>query len=109
MTGFRGTFTVMITPFDDAQAYDARAMARFTNWQIEQRIHGLIPLGSTGEFLSLTKSEQLDVAKTVVDTANGRVPVLLGAGAERTEDAIDKALMARDVGADGIMVISPYY
>ncbi len=109
MTGFRGTFTVMITPFDDAEAFDASAMARFTEWQIEQGIHGLIPLGSTGEFLSLTESEQMQVAKTVVETAKGRVPVLLGAGAERTEDAIDKALMARDVGADGIMVIPPYY
>jgi len=109
MPDFRGTFTVMITPFDSAGMYDADLMASFTEWQIEQGIHGLIPLGSTGEFLSLTDAEQRAVAETVVNTAAGRVPVLLGAGAERTEDAIDKALMARDVGADGIMVIPPYY
>ncbi len=109
MARFRGTYTVMITAFDEAGALDLPALARFTNWQIEEGIHGLIPLGSTGEFLSLTAAEREAVAKCVVDTAAGRVPVLIGAGAERTEDVMDNARMARDLGADGIMVIPPFY
>lgn len=109
MTRFRGTYTVMITAFDESGALDLDAQARFTDWQVRQGIHGLIPLGSTGEFLSLTAAERRRVAACVVEAAAGRVPVLIGAGAERTEDAIDSARMAEDVGADGIMVIPPFY
>lgn len=109
MTRFRGTFTVMITPFDDEGAIDLGRLAAFTDWQVNEGIHGLIPLGSTGEFLSLTAAESREVAACVVDTVAGRVPVLIGAGAERTEDAMDLARMARDIGADGTMIIPPYY
>ena len=109
MKRFRGTYTVMITAFDTDGAVDLDAQARFTDWQIREGIHGLIPLGSTGEFLSMTAAERREVAKCVVETSAGRVPVLIGAGAERTEDAIDNALMAEDIGADGIMVIPPFY
>jgi 4-hydroxy-tetrahydrodipicolinate synthase len=109
MSRLRGTFTVMITPCDAGGAVDLGALAAFTDWQVREGIHGLIPLGSTGEFLSLTEAEQRAVADCVVRAADGRVPVLIGAGAERTEDAMDKARMARDVGADGTMVIPPFY
>lgn len=106
---FRGTYTVMVTAFDDQGALDLDVQARFTDWQIREGIHGLIPLGSTGEFLSLDAAERRAVAKCVVDTAAGRVPVLIGAGAERTEDVIDNCRMAEDLGADGVMIIPPYY
>lgn len=109
MTGFRGTYTVTITAFDEAGNLDLDAQSRFTDWQIGEGIHGLIPLGSTGEFLSLTEAERRAVARAVVETAAGRVPVLVGAGAERTEDAMAAAAMAEEVGADGVMVIPPFY
>lgn len=109
MTRFRGTFTVMITPCDPGGAVDLGSLTAFTDWQVREGIHGLIPLGSTGEFLSLTGDEQRAVAQCVVRAVNGRVPVLIGAGAERTEDAMDKARMARDIGADGTMIIPPFY
>jgi len=109
MTRFRGTFTVMITPCSPDGGVDLVSLAAFTDWQVREGIHGLIPLGSTGEFLSLTGAEQRAVAECVVRTVNGRVPVLIGAGAERTEDAMDKARMARDIGADGTMIIPPFY
>lgn len=109
MARFRGTYTVMVTAFDGAGAVDLGAQARLTDWQIREGIHGLIPLGSTGEFLSMKPDERRAVARTVVEAAAGRVPVLIGAGAERTEDAIAEARMAQDVGADGIMVIPPFY
>jgi 4-hydroxy-tetrahydrodipicolinate synthase len=99
----------MVTAFDETGAVDLDAQRRFTDWQIENGIHGLIPLGSTGEFLSMTDEERHDIARCVLDTAAGRVPVLVGAGAERTEDAIRYAQEAESLGADGVMIIPPYY
>jgi len=109
MIQFRGTYSVMITPFDEAGEIDLGRLEAFTDWQVKEGIHGLIPLGSTGEFLSLSDAEARKVAACVVDTVAGRVPVLVGAGAERTEDAMDLARMARDIGADGTMIIPPFY
>jgi 4-hydroxy-tetrahydrodipicolinate synthase len=109
MSEFRGTYTVLVTAFDADGSLDLQSMARFTDWQVREGIHGLIPLGSTGEFLSLTDDERRAVAKCVVETVDGRVPVLIGAGAERTEDVIANCEMAEGVGADGVMIIPPFY
>jgi 4-hydroxy-tetrahydrodipicolinate synthase len=110
MQPWRGTFTVLITPFTaDGSAVDVPVLKRLVNWQIERGIHGLIPLGSTGEFLSLTPSERTQVIETVVGEAGGRVPVLIGTGAEWTRDAVAHAREAERLGASGVMVIPPYY
>ncbi|MGS0646017.1 4-hydroxy-tetrahydrodipicolinate synthase [Komagataeibacter melomenusus] len=106
---FRGTYTVMITPFDEQGAVDIPALRRFVDWQIESGIHGLVPLGSTGEFLSLTDDERALVAQTVIDQAAGRVPVLIGTGAENTLDVIRYSKSAEQMGADGVMIIPPFY
>ncbi len=110
MTGFKGTYTVMVTPFtEDGRAIDATALARFVDWQIDQGIHGLIPLGSTGEFLSLTDAERHRVAQLVIEGAAGRVPVLIGTAAESTWDAIRYSREAEALGADGVMIVPPFY
>jgi 4-hydroxy-tetrahydrodipicolinate synthase len=107
---FRGTFTVLITPFsEDGRAVDLKALADLVNWQIEQGIHGLIPLGSTGEFLSLTDAEAEAVAETTIKAAAGRVPVLIGTGAEFTDESIRLSQRAEKLGADGVMIIPPFY
>jgi 4-hydroxy-tetrahydrodipicolinate synthase len=106
---FRGTFTVMVTPFDQYGEVDARALADLTEWQIRQGIHGLIPLGSTGEFLSLSRDEKTLVAETVIRTAAGRVPVLIGTGAEDTREVVRMSREAEALGADGVMIIPPFY
>ncbi len=106
---FRGVYTVMITPLADDGSLDLDAMARFTDWQIKEGIHGLIPLGSTGEFLSLSQEERDAVARTVIETAAGRVPVLIGTGAEDTREAVRLSREAQAMGADGVMVIPPFY
>jgi 4-hydroxy-tetrahydrodipicolinate synthase len=109
-TPWRGTFTVLVTPFTpDGGAVDVPALKRLVDWQIEQGIHGLIPLGSTGEFLSMTLPEQEQVIEVCVKQAAGRVPVLIGTGAEWTDDAVAKARLAERMGADGVMVIPPFY
>ncbi|MFK8081707.1 MAG: dihydrodipicolinate synthase family protein [Granulosicoccus sp.] len=106
---FRGTYTVMVTAFDSNGRLDLDAQARFTDWQVREGIHGLIPLGSTGEFLSLRAEERRAVAKCVIDTVAGRVPVLIGAGDEWTDTVIENVAMAEELGADGTMIIPPFY
>jgi len=109
MTDFRGTYTIMVTPFDAQGDLDLRALERYVDWQIESGIHGLIPLGSTGEFLSLSDEEIERVARTVIDRAAGRVPVLIGATAEDTRAAVRLSKRAEALGADGVMVLPPFY
>lgn len=106
---FRGVYTVMITPIGADGRANLDALKDFTNWQIEQGIHGLIPLGSTGEFLSLSEDDWNAVARTVIDTAAGRVPVLIGTGAEDTREAVRLSKKAEEFGADGVMIIPPFY
>jgi 4-hydroxy-tetrahydrodipicolinate synthase len=109
MKTFRGTYTVMITPFAASGEVDVEALRGFVDWQIEQGIHGLIPLGSTGEFLSLDDDEKALVAETVITQAAGRVPVLIGTGAEDTREVVRLSRRAERLGADGVMIIPPFY
>ena len=107
---FRGTYTVLITPFsEDGSAVDFAALADLVDWQIKEGIHGLIPLGSTGEFLSLTDDEAEAVAATAIKAARGRVPVLIGTGAENTLESVRLSKRAEKLGADGVMIIPPFY
>jgi 4-hydroxy-tetrahydrodipicolinate synthase len=106
---FRGVYTVMITPLDPSGAVDLKGLAAFTDWQVKEGIHGLIPLGSTGEFLSLSEEERDGVARTVIETVAGRVPVLIGTGAEDTRESIRLSVKAEAMGADGVMIIPPFY
>lgn len=106
---FRGSYTVMVTPFTETGKLDETALRRFVDWQIAGGAHGLIALGSTGEFLSLTREERDRVAEIVVDQAKGRVPVLVGTAAEWTDEAISLSKSAEAVGADGLMIIPPFY
>ena len=110
MKKFRGTFTVMVTPFtDDSLEINYEVLGKFVDWQIKEGIHGLIALGSTGEFLSLNEEERYNVSKAVVERASGRVPVLIGTGAENTWDVIKYSRDAESLGADGVMIIPPFY
>jgi 4-hydroxy-tetrahydrodipicolinate synthase len=109
MADFRGTYTIMVTPFDAAGAVDVPTLERYVDWQIASGIHGLIPLGSTGEFLSLSDDEIDLVASTVIDRAAGRVPVLIGTTAEDTRVAARRSRRAEALGADGVMVLPPFY
>ncbi|NEI57237.1 4-hydroxy-tetrahydrodipicolinate synthase [Rhizobium leguminosarum] len=106
---FRGVYTVMITPLDPSGAVDLKGLTAFTDWQVKEGIHGLIPLGSTGEFLSLSEEERDSVARTVIETVAGRVPVLIGTGAEDTRESIRLSVKAEAMGADGVMIIPPFY
>jgi len=110
MSQFRGNYTVLVTPFTaDGMSVDTAALRRLVNWQIEQGIHGLIPLGSTGEFLSVSREEREQITEVCVSEARGRVPILIGTGAEATFDAVELAREAEAMGADGTLIIPPFY
>src|SRR5690606_13998193 len=99
----------MVTPFDGEGRLDEKALRGFVDWQIAQGTHGLIPLGSTGEFLSMTREERARPASIVVEQAAGRVPVLVGTAAEWTDEAVDRSREAERLRADGVMIVPPYY
>ncbi len=110
MTNFEGSFTVMVTPFSEGgDGIDVPALRRFVDWQIGEGVPGLIPLGSTGEFLSIGEEERVQVVETVVGQAAGRVPVLVGTADEWTDKAVAFSRQVERLGADGVMVVPPYY
>jgi 4-hydroxy-tetrahydrodipicolinate synthase len=105
---FKGAFTALVTPFKDGQV-DEEAYRELIEWQIEEGIDGLVPCGTTGESATLSHEEHKQVVKICVEQARGRVPVLAGAGSNSTAEAIDLTRYAREAGADGALLITPYY
>jgi 4-hydroxy-tetrahydrodipicolinate synthase len=106
---FRGVGTALITPFKESGALDEAALERFVDWQIGEGVNFLVPCGTTGENPALTQEEHARVVGIVVETTAGRVPVLAGAGSNNTQTAIELARIAIDLGADGLLTITPYY
>lgn len=107
---FRGTYTVLVTPFrQDGAAVDLPALERLIAYQLDQGIDGLIPLGSTGEFLSVSRDERTAIIETTLRAAAGQVPVLAGTGAEDTREAVALSREAERLGAAGVLVIPPFY
>jgi 4-hydroxy-tetrahydrodipicolinate synthase len=109
MKTFRGTYTVMITPFTPAGDVDVAALRGFVDWQIAQGIHGLDPLVSPVDIVALNDLKKALVAETVITQAAGRVPVLIGTGAEDTREVVRLSRRAEKLGADGVMIIPPFY
>lgn len=108
MTQFKGSITALVTPFKDG-AVDEAAFRAFINWQIEQGTHGLVPVGTTGESPTLSHKEHDRVIEICVDEVKGRVPVIAGAGSNSTEEAIGFSRHAEKVGADAVLIVTPYY
>lgn len=105
---FRGILTALITPFKDG-ALDLPALVRLTERQLDAGVHGLVPLGSTGESATLTFEERAEVIRTVIETARGRVPVIVGAGTNDTRTTIENVKQAQQLGATAAMAVTPYY
>ena len=105
---FKGVNTALITPFKDGQI-DKIALRDLVNWQIQQGVHGLVPVGTTGESPTLSHEEHDEVIEITVTEAGGRVPVIAGAGSNNTSEAIRLAKHAEEVGANAVLIVSPYY
>src|SRR5262245_5564030 len=106
---FTGVGTALITPFTKDGSLDESAVKRLVKRQIESGVHFLSPCGTTGEAPTLTHRDKLRVVELVVEEANGRVPVLAGAGGYDTKDVIELARDVERVGANGILSVTPYY
>ena len=105
---FKGSITALITPFKNG-TIDEKSYRAHVNWQIEQGTHGLVPVGTTGESPTLSHDEHKRVVEWCVQETNGRIPVIAGAGSNNTKEAIDFAQHAQKAGANGVLVVTPYY
>ncbi|MBI4579184.1 MAG: dihydrodipicolinate synthase family protein [Planctomycetes bacterium] len=106
----RGVLCALATPFSaDGSRVDEPALRDLVDGLIGQGIHGLVPCGSTGEFAALRREERKQVVEVVIDQTGGRVPVVPHTGATSTAIAIELAQHAESLGADGVMVVQPYY
>ncbi len=105
---FQGIYTALITPFKNGKI-DEKAFQSFVEWQIAEGVHGLVPCGTTGESPTLTYEEHNRVISLCVEAAKGRAKVLAGTGANSTDEAIMLTKHAEKAGADGALIVSPYY
>jgi len=108
-TIFQGCATALVTPFKTNGAVDEETLAALVNWQIEEGVHFLVPCGTTGECPTLGHDEYLRVVEIVVQTANGRIPIMAGAGGNDTSKVIALAAELKTLGVDGLLSVSPYY
>jgi len=105
---FKGVFPALVTPFRDGEV-DEDAFVRLVERQIAGGVHGLVPVGTTGESATLSHDEHRRVVELCIATAAGRVPVIAGAGSNSTAEAIELVSHAKRVGADAALVVTPYY
>ncbi len=105
---FTGVITALVTPFR-GDAFDEEALRKLVEEQIAAGIDGLVPTGTTGESPTLTNEEHLRVIEIVVQAANKRVPVIAGTGSNSTREAIEMSEAAKRAGADGLLLVTPYY
>src|SRR4051812_11731364 len=107
---FRGSYTVAVTPFtEDGSAIDIPALKRFLDWQLAVGVPGIIILGTSGEFLTVTDEERRLYVDTTVKPIAGRIPVLVGSMNAHTPRAVRHSREAQELGADGLKIIPPYY
>jgi len=105
---FGGTGTAVVTPFKEG-GVDFESFGRFLNWQIEGGVEFLVVLGTTGESPTVTADERAEIITFAVRTAAGRVPVVIGTGSNSTAGAVALSQQAEALGADGVLVVTPYY
>ena len=106
---FKGSMVAIITPFDAEGRFDEESYRQLIEFQIENGTDVIVPCGTTGESTTLTHKEHDLVVRTCIDQVNNRVPVLAGTGSNSTAEAIDISRHAAEIGADGLLLVAPYY
>ncbi len=106
---FRGSVVALVTPFNEDLSIDFEAYGRLIDFHLERGTHGIVPCGCTGEAATLAHDEQKAIIKFTVERVAGRIPVIAGTGSNNTAEALDFTTYAKEVGADGALMISPYY
>ncbi|MDE6362596.1 MAG: 4-hydroxy-tetrahydrodipicolinate synthase, partial [Clostridia bacterium] len=105
---FEGTYTAIITPFGKS-GVDYDSFKKLIEYQIDGGIDGIVFIGTTGEPAPMTSAEKKTLRDFAIKQVNGRVPVIFGTGSNCTATAVENSVVAKDEGADGILVVSPYY
>ena len=105
---FTGTLIAIVTPFRNGKV-DERAFGDLIEWQIASGTNGIVPCGTTGESATLSHQEHHRVIELTVEVVNRRVPVIAGTGSNSTEEAVSLTKHAKQAGADGALIITPYY
>ena len=105
---FHSSYTALLTPFKDNKV-DFNSYRKLIDFQIENGTHGLVPVGTTGESPTLSHDEHKKLVGVCIEQSNGRVPVIAGAGSNSTSEAVDFVKHGCDAGADGLLVVTPYY
>ena len=106
---FKGAITAIVTPFTEKGNLDKESLKNLVGFQLKNNIDGIVPCGTTGESPSLSEEEHFEVVKTVLDSVNGKVPVIAGAGSNSTKHAIELHKHAAEIGADAALHVCPYY
>jgi 4-hydroxy-tetrahydrodipicolinate synthase len=109
MVQFKGALTALITPMKENGDVDYDGFRRLINFQIEEGINGLVPLGTTGETPTLEEDEEEKLIRIVIEEVKGRLPVIIGTGSNSTKYAIKYTKRAKELGADAALVVTPYY
>lgn len=105
---FKGSLVALITPFQKAQI-DFEALARLVEWHVQEGTQGIVACGTTGEFSSLTSTDQREILATCVQAAHGKLPIIAGINAFDVKSAVELIFQAEKVGAQGVMVVNPPY
>ncbi len=105
---FKGSIVAIVTPFNNGQV-DFEKLRELVEFQIQGGTDAIVPCGTTGEASTLDYDEHMDVIKTVIDQVKKRVPVIAGTGSNSTAEAIELSQKAKDAGADGVLLVTPYY
>lgn len=106
---FKGSFVAIVTPFHADGTVNFEKMRELIEWHIESGTDGIVVLGTTGESSTMTHEEDEAVVRCAVETAGGRIPIIAGAGSNCTETSLEKSLAYEKLGADGLLLITPYY
>ena len=105
---FKGSIVALVTPFRDGKV-DEKAYQTIIEWQIDEGTDALVPVGTTGESPTLSHAEHERVVELCIEAAAGRVPVIAGAGSNSTEEAVELTRHAKQAGAEGALIVTPYY
>ena len=106
---FQGVYTAIVTPFTAEGEVDYRSLDALVDFQIENGVDGIVPVGTTGESPTLDTHEHIEVIRRVAHRAGGRVQIIAGTGANSTAEALELTAAARDIGVDGTLQVTPYY
>ena len=106
---FAGSYVALVTPFQADGSVDFARLRELVAWHLEQGTDGIVALGTTGESSTMSHEEDDEVARCIIETVNGKIPVIVGAGSNCTQTQLEKSRKYHDLGADGLLLITPYY